>query len=300
MMSQCGIAAGSPAEIGPRLGTPVAGKSRYQRGNDPMATKDLHNVSELESRKVAEASRETEWKQPSFLREMFLGNFRLDLIHPYPLAEQERPEFTAFYRAMKEFLRDQVDSVEIDVTGEYPEQVVDGLRKLGAFGMKIPKKYGGLGFTNAEYQKIMMMLGSVDGNLSALLSAHQSIGVPQPLKLFGSEELKQKYLPRCAKGEISAFALTEQQVGSDPARLMTTAEKTPEGDYVLNGEKLWCTNGTISKLLVVMASDPKSKKISAFVVENEWPGVKVEHRCHFMGLRALANAVISFKNVRIP
>src|SRR5215213_8919808 len=263
-------------------------------------SKELEQISELESRKVAEASRETEWKQPSFLREMFLGNFRLDLIHPFPLAEQDSPEFAAFYRAMKEFLRDQVDSVEIDVTGEYPEQVVDGLRKLGAFGMKIPKKYGGLGFTNAEYQKVMMMLGSVDGNLSALLSAHQSIGVPQPLKLFGSEELKKKYLPRCAKGDISAFALTEQQVGSDPARLQTDAVKTPEGDYLLNGEKLWCTNGTIAKLLVVMARDPKSKKISAFVVENEWPGVKVEHRCHFMGLRALANAVISFKNVRVP
>jgi alkylation response protein AidB-like acyl-CoA dehydrogenase len=263
-------------------------------------SKDLHNISELESRKVAEASRETEWKQPSFLREMFLGNFRLDLIHPYPLAEQERPEFSAFYQAMREFLRDQVDSVEIDVTGEYPEHVVDGLRKLGAFGMKIPKKYGGLGFTNSEYQKIMHLLGSCDGNLSALLSAHQSIGVPQPLKNFGSEALKQKYLPRCAKGEISAFALTEQQVGSDPARLQTDAVKTPEGDYLLNGEKLWCTNGTIARLLVVMARDPKSKKISAFVVEADWPGVKVERRCHFMGLRALANAVISFKNVRVP
>src|SRR5829696_103517 len=265
-----------------------------------MSTKDLHNVSELESRKVAEASREKEWKQPSFLREMFLGNFRLDLIHPYPLAEQERPEFTAFYRAMKEFLRDQVDSVEIDATGEYPESVVDGLRKLGAFGMKIPKKYGGLGFTNGEYQKVMQLLGSIDGNLSALLSAHQSIGVPQPLKLFGTEALKKKYLPRCAAGEISAFALTEAQVGSDPARLQTDAEKTAEGDYLLNGEKLWCTNGTLAKLLVVMARDPKSKKISAFVVEADWPGVKIEHRCHFMGLRALANAVISFKNVRVP
>src|SRR5690349_8551997 len=206
-------------------------------------SKELEQISELESRKVAEASRETEWKQPSFLREMFLGNFRLDLIHPYPLAEQERPEFAAFHQAMREFLRDQVDSIEIDVTGEYPEHVVDGLRKLGAFGMKIPKKYGGLGFTNSEYQTIMHLLGSCDGNLSALLSAHQSIGVPQPLKLFGSEALKQKYLPRCAKGEISAFALTEPNVGSDPARLQTDAVKTPEGDYLLTGEKLWCTNG---------------------------------------------------------
>src|SRR4051794_40281199 len=262
--------------------------------------KELEQISELESRKVAEASRETEWKQPSFLREMFLGNFRLDLIHPYPLPAEERPEFAAFYNAIREFMRDQVDSVEIDTTGEYPEHVVDGLRKLGAFGMKIPKKYGGLGFTNVEYQKVMQLLGSIDGNLSALLSAHQSIGVPQPLKLFGSDALKKKYLPRCAAGDISAFALTEPQVGSDPARLQTTCEKTPEGDYILNGEKLWCTNGTIAKLLVVMARDPKSKKISAFVVEMGWAGVKVEHRCHFMGLRALANAVISFKNVRVP
>jgi alkylation response protein AidB-like acyl-CoA dehydrogenase len=117
----------------------------------------------------------------------------------------------------------------------------------------------------------MQLLGSVDGNLSALLSAHQSIGVPQPLKLFGSDELKQKYLPRCAKGEISAFALTEPEVGSDPARLATTIELTPDGKhYVLNGVKLWCTNGTLAGLLVVMAKDPKTKKISALVVETAW------------------------------
>jgi len=202
---------------------------------------------------------------------------------------------------MKRFLRDDVDSAEIDATGEYPEHVLDGLRRMGAFGMKIPKDYGGLGFTNAEYQKVMQLLGSVDGNVVALLSAHQSIGVPQPLKLFGSPELKKKYLPRCAKGEISAFALTEPQVGSDPARLSTTAEKTADGSaYVLNGTKLWCTNGTLAKLLVVMAVDPKTRKISAFVVETAWKGVAVEHRSRFMGLRALANGVISFKDVRVP
>jgi len=258
-------------------------------------------VSEEEARQVAEASRESEWKQPSFMKELFLGNFRFDLIDPYPLPRKERPEFNAFYNALKEFLRDHVDSVEIDTTGEYPDSVVDGLRKLGAFGMKIPKEYGGLGFTSVEYQKVMQLIGSVDGNLSALLSAHQSIGVPQPVKLFGSEELKKEYLPRCAAGEISAFALTEPQVGSDPARLVTSAEKTADGEhYILNGEKLWCTNGTIGKLLVVMARDPKSKKISAFVVETDWPGVEVEYRCRFMGLKALANAVLSFKDVEVP
>jgi alkylation response protein AidB-like acyl-CoA dehydrogenase len=258
-------------------------------------------TSERESLKVAEASRQQEWAQPSFMRELFLGNFRLDLVHPYPLPGAERPEFTAFYDEMKRFLRDDVDSVEIDATGEYPEPVIEHLRKMGAFGMKIPKEYGGLGFTNGEYQKIMQLLGSVDGNIVALLSAHQSIGVPQPLKLFGSPELKKKYLPRCARGEISAFALTEPNVGSDPARLSTTAEKSADGSaYVLNGTKLWCTNGTIAKLLVVMAVDPNTRKISAFVVETAWNGVKVEHRSHFMGLRALANGVISFKDVVVP
>ncbi|MCP3964020.1 MAG: acyl-CoA dehydrogenase, partial [bacterium] len=265
-----------------------------------MAAKEVH-VSEQEAMQVAEASRQKDWKQPSFMRELFLGNFRLDLLHPFPLAGPERPEFTAFYGAMKEFMRDHVDSDEIDVTGEYPEAVIDGLRKLGAFGMKIPTEYGGLGFDQVEYAKVMELMGALDGNIAALVSAHQSIGVPQPLKLFGTDEQKKKYLPRCARGEISAFALTEAQVGSDPARMTTTYELTPEGDaYILNGLKLWCTNGTLAKLLVVMARGVDSKKISAFVVETEWEGVQVEQRCHFMGLRALANAVISFSNVRIP
>lgn len=266
-----------------------------------MPEQEPRDSSELESMKVAEASRQREWKQPSFMRELFLGTFRLDLVHPYPQTEQERPEFTRFYRALKVFLKDEVDPVEIDSRGEYPQKVIEGLRKLGAFGMKIAKEYGGLGFNQLEYQKVVELLGSFDGNLSALLSAHQSIGVPQPLKLFGSEELKKKYLPRCAAGEISAFALTESEVGSDPARLSTTAELTPQGDaYILNGTKLWCTNGTLGKLLVVMARDSETKQISAFVVETEWEGVTVEHRCHFMGLKALANAVIRFINVRVP
>ena len=257
-------------------------------------------VTEQEAMEVAEASRQKEWTQPSFMRELFLGNFRPELIHPYPLEKQERPEFAAFYNAIKEFFRDHVDSDEIDATGEYPEDVVDGLRKLGAFGMKIPKEYGGLGFDQVEYAKVMEMLGALDGNLTALLSAHQSIGVPQPLKHFGTEAQKKKFLPRCAKGEISAFALTEPGVGSDPARMETTYVVDDDGDYILNGEKLWCTNGTMADLLVVMAVSAETKKISAFVVEAKEKGVKIETRCHFMGLKALANAVISFTDVKVP
>jgi len=258
-----------------------------------------HITSEEESRRVAEEARETEWAGRTFLRELFLGNFPLPLVHPFPVGAEPSPGFAEFYEAMRTFMTEKVDSVAIDATGEYPEHVVDGLRKLGAFGMKIPKEYGGLGFTVSEYCKVMEMVGSSDGNVSALLSAHQSIGVPQPLKLFGSPELKKKYLPRCAAGAISAFALTEPHVGSDPASLSTTCER--DGDtFILNGEKLWCTNGTLAELLVVMARDPETKKISALIVETSWPGVKVENRCRFMGLKALANGVISFRDVRVP
>jgi alkylation response protein AidB-like acyl-CoA dehydrogenase len=151
----------------------------------------------------------------------------------------------------------------------------------------------------------MSLCGSVSSALVTLLSAHQSIGVPQPLKLFGTEEQKKKYLPRLARGAISAFALTETDVGSDPARMTTTATPTADGSaYILDGEKLWCTNGTIAELMVVMARVPgrdgKPGPISAFIVESAWPGVEVVHRLEFMGLRGIENALMRFRAVRVP
>ncbi len=268
-----------------------------------MSTKPEATVtqSERESIRVAESARETQWKAPSFLRELFLGNLRLDLIHPFPGGGDRRDAFVQFYEGMRRFLRDSVDPAAIDASGEYPPAVVDGLKRMGAFGMKIGTEFGGLGFTQLEYTRIMELVGSVDASLCALLSAHQSIGVPQPLKLFGTKEQKARFLPRCAAGELSAFALTEEGAGSDPARMSTTAEPTADGQsYVLNGAKLWCTNGTIADLLVVMARNPRNDKISAFIVEASWPGVQVDHRCRFMGMRALANAVLSFRDVRVP
>jgi alkylation response protein AidB-like acyl-CoA dehydrogenase len=264
------------------------------------AKKGARPVSEAEARQVAEEARETEWQAPSFLKEIFLGNFRLDLIHPFPEAPPERPEFRAFYNRMQRFLLEEVDGDAIDREGKIPPRVVEGLASMGAFGMKIPREYGGLGFTQLEYSEVIKLISTVDGNLIALLSAHQSIGVPQPLKLFGTKEQKEKYFPRLARGAVSAFALTEAGVGSDPANLSTTAARTPEGDYILNGEKLWCTNGTIAELFVVMAKHPDTGKISAFIVEKGWPGVEVVLRCHFMGLKAIENGVIQFTNVRVP
>lgn len=257
-------------------------------------------MSEAESRCLAEASRETDWRRPSFLRELFLGSFHPELLPHYPGVE-ERPAFTAYYEQFKSFLRTRVDPVEIDATGEYPPEVLHGLAEMGAFGMLVPTEYGGEGLSKIEWCRMVELLGSFEGNLLGLLSPHQSVGVPETIKQFGTPEQKTEFLPRCAKGEISAFALTEPDAGSDPARLTTTAELTAEGDaYILNGAKLWCTNGTLAKLLIVMARDPTTKRISAFVVEANWPGVRVEHRCRFMGLKALANGVVSFTNVRVP
>ncbi len=252
------------------------------------------------SREVAEQAREKTWRGSSFLRELFLGRLREDLI-PHFATTSERPELRDFYRRLEQFLHEEVDPIAIDERGEYPDHVIDGLRELGAFGLKIDCKYGGLGFYHSEYVEVMQLLGGYCGNLTALLSAHQSIGVPHPVEMFGSEALKAEYLPRCAKGAISAFALTEPAVGSDPARLATTARKSDDGShYIIDGKKLWCTNATLAEVLVVMARDPDTSRINCFVVEMSWPGVQIEQRCHFMGLRALANGVVTFDSVRVP
>ena len=262
---------------------------------------DAHSThSADEARAVAEAARETEWTSASFVRELFAGRLRLPLIHPYPTPDPaDSAKAKPFLDALEAFMREQVDSDEIDRSTEIPADVVDGLRKLGAFGIKIDEKYGGLGLSQYAYTHAIALVTSQDGSLTALLSASQSIGVAVPLKLFGTDAQKEKYLPRLAKGAISAFALTESQVGSDPAGLRTTAELSADGtQWILNGEKLWCTNGPVAEVIVVMART--GKKITAFIVECDWPGVETTHRLHFMGLRAMQNGMLRFTNVKVP
>jgi alkylation response protein AidB-like acyl-CoA dehydrogenase len=210
-----------------------------------------------------------------------------------------------FCARMREFCEASVDGALIERDARIPDEVVKGLAAIGAFGMKISPEYGGLGLTNLYYNRALIIAGSASAVLGALLSAHQSIGVPQPLALFGTDEQKQRYLPRCARGEISAFLLTEPDVGSDPARLSTTATPSDDGSqYVLNGVKLWTTNGVVADLLVVMARVPKSEGhrggITAFVVEGNAEGVTVERRNAFMGLRGLENGVTRFHEVTVP
>ncbi|MFJ7774280.1 acyl-CoA dehydrogenase family protein [Streptomyces yangpuensis] len=262
-------------------------------------------VTEREARQVAEAAREQDWRKPSFAKELFLGRFRLDLIHPHPLpADEDVRRGEAFLARLREFCETRIDGALIEREAKIPDETVRGLKELGALGMKIDPKYGGLGLTQVYYNKALALVGSVSPAIGALLSAHQSIGVPQPLKMFGTQAQKDAYLPRCATTAISAFLLTEPDVGSDPARLATTA--VPDGDdaYVLDGVKLWTTNGVVADLLVVMARVPKSENhrggITAFVVEADSPGITVEHRNAFMGLRGLENGVTRFHRVRVP
>ncbi|GHJ36344.1 acyl-CoA dehydrogenase family protein [Streptomyces sp. TS71-3] len=261
-------------------------------------------VTEREARQVAEAAREQQWRKPSFAKELFLGRFRLDLIHPHPLpADEDVRRGEAFLAALRDFCETKVDAARIEREARIPDEVIIGLKELGALGMKIDEKYGGLGLTQVYYNKALALVGSASPAIGALLSAHQSIGVPQPLKIFGTQEQKDAFLPRCARSDVSAFLLTEPDVGSDPARLATTA--VPDGDdYVLDGVKLWTTNGVIADLLVVMARVPQSEGhkggITAFVVEGSAEGITVENRNAFMGLRGIENGVTRFHQVRVP
>jgi len=267
------------------------------------------NANEKESLEVAEASRETEWTQPSFVAELFLGRFRTDLLSPYPLQSAEDKAIgDEFMGRLEAFLKDNLDPDEVDRTGILPQGVIDGLSKLGCWGMKIPKDYGGLGLSQINYNRAVAMVASYCGSTAVWLSAHQSIGVPQPLKLFGTEAQKKKYFPMFAKGAISAFALTEPGVGSDPARMTVTAEPSSDGKtWTINGTKLWCTNGLVADVICVMAKSPskmvngkEKRQITAFIVEKGTPGIEYVSRCEFMGIRAIQNGVIHFNNVKVP
>jgi alkylation response protein AidB-like acyl-CoA dehydrogenase len=276
----------------------------------PSSVIDTSKMSkgQREALELAEASRDPLDDRGSFASNLFIGRYDFDRIYPYPAqTEEDRAAGAEFLEKIETYLREHVDPDEIDRTGEIPPENFKGLAELGAFGIKVPKKYGGLGLSQSNYGRAAVLLGSWDGNVAALVSAHQSIGVAQPLLLFGTEEQKQKYLPRVAAGEISAFALTETHAGSDPATLSLRAEPTPDGsEFILNGEKLWCTNGVKAGVLVVMARTPakmingkERKQITAFIVDVDSPGLEITYRCRFMGLRALYNGVVKFTNVRV-
>jgi alkylation response protein AidB-like acyl-CoA dehydrogenase len=267
------------------------------------------NAGQRAALEMTEAARDAAAGKESFAQGLFMGRCDLDRMLPFPQqTHEDRDQGDAFLQRLDKFLRERVDPDEIDRTGEIPDDVIAELGRMGAFAIKVSPSYGGLGLSQTNYCRAAMMLAGYCGNLTALTSAHQSIGVPQPLILFGTEEQKIKYLPRFAKGEISAFALTEPAAGSDPATMSTSAVPTADGrHFIINGEKLWCTNGTKASVIVVMAKTPpvvvkgkQREQVTAFIVEMDTPGVEVVHRCRFMGLKALYNGVVRFTNVTVP
>ncbi len=269
------------------------------------------NISEEKraSLEFAEDAREREWSYPSFALKLFHGVPDWDLIFPFPEQPQEdKMKGDEFLNKLERCLKEYLNPDEVDRTGEIPQKVYQGLAEIKAFAIKIPPEYGGLGLSQMNYNRAIHLVASYCGSTAVLLSAHQSIGVPQPLKLFGTEEQKRKYLPLFAQGTISAFALTEPEAGSDPRNMKTTATPIEDGKFFLiNGEKLWCTNGLIAGILVVMAVTPpkivngkERKQITAFIVETSSPGFEIVHRCQFMGLHGIQNGVIRFKDVKVP
>lgn len=268
------------------------------------------NSEKAAAMQLAESARDNSKQQSSFAGQLFMGNFEENLIFPFPTQSQaEKKIGDELVDQVCEFLINHLDAEKVDETRTIPPEVIKGLVDMGLFAMKVPKKYNGLGLTQVNYNRVMMAVSAHCGATAVLLSAHQSIGVPQPLKMFGTQAQKDKYLPQFRDGKISAFALTEPEVGSDPAKMETTATLTEDGKhFLINGIKLWCTNGLIADVLVVMAqTKPKTlsngkqiKQVTAFIVEKEMPGMEVLHRCDFMGIRGIQNGLIKFTDVKVP
>lgn len=266
------------------------------------------NEGQRQALEVAEQSRETEWKHPSFGKELFSGNFAFNMIENFPSQSPEEKEIgDEFLKELVPVLQ-QLNAEAVDETRTIPDDIVNQLKDMGVFALKAPKEYEGLGLSQVNYNRIMTAIASHCGSTAVLVSAHQSIGVPQPLKMFGTEEQKKKWFPEFRKGAISAFALTEPEVGSDPAKMTTMAEPVEDGKfYEITGEKLWCTNGPIADVLVVMARTPDKivkgkprQQITAFIVTKDMPGFEVVHRCDFMGIRGINNGLLRFNKVRVP
>jgi len=284
-------------------------KKHLEGDGDSVIDTSKMNDDKRNAMEVAESARESQWTKPSFGQQLFMGTFDPSSFVAFPTQSvADKAIGDAYCAKVSAFLTANLDPEEVDASRTIPATVVQGLFEMGAFAMKVPKEYGGLGFSQVNYNRVMLLVASFCGSTAVLLSAHQSIGVPQPLKLFGTEEQKKKWFPRFRTNAISAFALTEPSVGSDPSKMSTTATRSADGKhFILNGDKLWCTNGPIADILVVMAkTDPKiihgkeRTQITALVVEKSMPGIEVIHRCDFMGIRAIQNGLMRFTNVMVP
>ncbi|MGH6629126.1 MAG: acyl-CoA dehydrogenase family protein, partial [Burkholderiales bacterium] len=240
----------------------------------------------------------------SFMRSLCMGQIEQEVLFPFPsLPEAQKETVREITGALGDVLGSHADDYRRwDVAGEMPASFIEELREFGLFGLIIPEVYGGMGLGNMAYSRTLQEVGRYDASVAVTIGAHSSIGM-RGLLLFGTDEQKSRYMPRLAAGElIAAFCLTEPGAGSDAAAIKTTA--VIDGDsWVLNGNKMWITNGGIASFFTVFArTGPEGGhgKMTAFMVTSDMPGVSIGPHEDKMGLRASSTTTVLFDNVRVP
>jgi acyl-CoA dehydrogenase family protein 9 len=242
------------------------------------------------------------------MKSLFFGQIREDLIFPYPKpAAETRENVAMILDSIQKFAKDKVKTAEWDEKGEMPREILSHLAEMGMCGLAVPEEFGGLGLPQIGYARIFQEVASIDPSIAVTLGAHQSIGY-KALLLFGSEEQKKKFLPRLATGQlIASYCLTEPGSGSDAASIKTKATLSPDGKhFILNGNKLWITNGGIASFMTIFAKTEveekgqKKDKVTCFVLELPAEGVSTGPAEHKLGIRASWTNAVHFDNVKVP
>src|SRR3954454_13774416 len=241
-----------------------------------------------------------------FAKGVFQGRFVSDWVMPYPrIPEAQQGELDQTLAELRKFLNEDLDPAEIDRQADIPPDVIAGLGRIGVLGMTAPKEYGGRGFSQLGYCRIMENIGGHCASTAVFVNAHHSIGI-RALLLFGTPEQQQRWLPPLVRGEkLAAFALTEPEAGSDAANVQTTATPSPDGKtYILNGQKRYITNGAIAGVLTVMARRPApggGSKVTAFLVTPDLPGFEVvEARMPKCRIRGSATTRLASRDMPVP
>lgn len=242
-------------------------------------------------------------REQSVAKHLFFGDILEENLFPFPqIRAKDRENLGAIVDAIDEFLGSKKkEIVDYDRKGEQPPEYIQALREMGLFGLIIGEEYGGLGLSNGAYARVLAQSSSHDSATSVTVGAHSSIGL-KGLILFGTAAQKQQYLPKLASGEmIAAFCLTESGAGSDAASVKTHAKKQPDGSWLLNGEKIWISNGGIAGFYTVFArTEGEGGKMTAFIVEAAWPGVSHGHHEDKLGIRGSNTTTVAFNDVRVP
>src|SRR3954470_21054688 len=245
---------------------------------------------------------------PSFTKGVFLGEIREDLVFPYPvMPPEEKESLTMILDSVRNFAAERVDSARFDHDGQFPDGVRQGLHELGVMGLSIPEEYGGFGASAKVYNRVFAEIGGIDPALCVYFGAHQSIGC-KGITLFGSDEQRRKYLPRCASGELVAgFCLTEPGSGSDAQAMKTAAVLSEDGThYLLSGTKIWISNAGYADLFTVFAKvaieveGKQKQRVTAFIVDAHAPGVTLGKREEKMGIKASDTRAVFFDKVKVP